>query len=432
MDDDDVGGASPNAGGKSAHRSMAVAGLFGKYIYVADRFLSFRKSAPYDNTEDMANHVVDSLRELCGGDDLWQEVKAKVNVFTPDGAADEQLVGKLISDAFTNMMAVLRCAAHAVVGAMKAGWEVNPLAKKLTRCIVQDVAKYIRSSERFAGRVSSKSLTEAIATLENFSFAPQRFASKERPLTRFVMFAKSIMESLSLEVCIPTDAKRKAWAEDILKQLDGMAWTLIRMLADLSEDCTKFVRKLDERHLDPIEAAIALRDFGRMLREEYIRGDMWMRKAGTYTAHIQQMLQETQVAQFGNHFTVIRKPTKTQFERCQAEIANVARGIKTYLKGQFPSCSIQVLFECFHLDGGKSPKKDDLARLLYVLRWDVPEQDACVREYIEAWPRAVARKKAGEERDRDVWAKDVVHREGGPLKHIVTLMFGFPCVGVRG
>ena len=96
------------------------------------------------------------MRELCGGDDLWQEVKAKVNVFTPDGAADEQLVGKLVADAFPNMMAVLRCAAHAVVGAMKAGWEVNPLAKKLTRCIVQEVAKYIRSSERFAGSSSSR------------------------------------------------------------------------------------------------------------------------------------------------------------------------------------------------------------------------------------------------------------------------------------
>ena len=131
------------------------------------------------------------------------------------------------------------------------------------------------------------------------------------------------------------------------------------------------------------------------------------------------------MAQFGNNFTVIRKPTKTQFERCQAEIANVARGIKAYLKGQFPSCSIQVLFERFHLDGGKSPKKDDLARLLHVLRWDALEQDACVREYIDAWPRAVARKKAGEERDRDVWAREVVDREGGPLKRIVTLMLGF-------
>ena len=430
-EDDDVGGASPSAGGGAPHRSMAVASLFGKYIYVADRLLSFRKSGTYDNSEDMANHLVDSLRELCGDDELWKEVQAKVNVFTPDGAHDEQIVGKLAAETFPKMMAVLRCAAHAVVGAMKAGWEANPLAKKLTRCIVQEVAKYIRSSERFAGHVSSKSLTEAVAALENFSFAPQRFASKERPLTRFVVFAKAIMESLALEVCIPTDRKRKAWAENILKELDGVAWTLIGMLADLSEDCTRFVRKLDERHLDPIEAAIALRDFDRMLREEYVRGDMWMRRESTYTARIQQMLEETRVAQYGNNFSVIRKPTKTEFERCQAEVANVARGIKAYLKAQFPSCSLQVLFGCFHLGGGESPggggspKKDDLAQLLYLLRWDQSDQDACVREYIDAWPRAVRRKKAGEQRDRDVWAREVVDREGGPLKRIVTLALGF-------
>lgn len=48
--------------------------------------------------------------------------------------------------------------------------------------------------------VGAKAASEAIAAVTNFSFAPQRFSSREKPLSRFVMFATSIIECLSLEV----------------------------------------------------------------------------------------------------------------------------------------------------------------------------------------------------------------------------------------
>jgi hypothetical protein len=112
------------------------------------------------------------------------------------------------------------------------------------------------------------------------------------------------------------------------------------MLADLSDDCTRFVRKFDESRLDPVKAAIALNDFDTMLRNQYVGGDMWLRKEGTYAARIQQMLQEAQVAHFGQEYIVIRKPTGSQTQRCRVEVVNVARGIKADLKSQFPNCRI--------------------------------------------------------------------------------------------
>ena len=97
------------------------------------------------------------------------------------------------------------------------------------------------------------------------------------------------------------------------------------MLADLSDDCTRFVRKFDESRLDPVQAAIALNDFDTMLRKEYVRGDMWLRKEGTYAARIQQILQETKVVHVGEKYIVIRKPTRSQTQKCQVEVVNVAR-----------------------------------------------------------------------------------------------------------
>ena len=75
------------------------------------------------------------------------------------------------------------------------------------------------------------------------------------------MFGRAVMECLSLEVCIPTSPERVKCASRIMKELSGETWIMIGMLADLSDDCMTYVRKLDEREVDPVEAACALEDF---------------------------------------------------------------------------------------------------------------------------------------------------------------------------
>ena len=247
--------------------------------------------------------------------------------FTPDGAYDEQLAGK---------------------GAIKTGWDSDETAQRLTKMVVQETAKYIRSSERFALRVGAKAAAEAVAVVSNFSFAPQRFGSRERPLSRFVMFAKPLLEALALEVAVPTCASRKAWAQSILRQLDSGAWCMIAMLADLADDCSRFVWKLDEKRVDPMEFVECLKQFREHLTEEYIRGRMWLR-AETYTRRVMEMLDVTKVVQFGREVTILERPSKNESELCQAHVANVAKGLLKYLQAQFPDFSIQAQFVCFRI-----------------------------------------------------------------------------------
>ena len=143
-----MGGQTPEGLGSQPSR---FANVFGKVIFVVDRLLSFRENAPFDTTEQLAEHFADAVREACGGDaELFEVVRRKVRVFTLDGAADEQLVGRLTSEVFPNMAVVLRCATHAISGALKAGWAADLTAKQVTKEVVQEVAKYVRSSERFA------------------------------------------------------------------------------------------------------------------------------------------------------------------------------------------------------------------------------------------------------------------------------------------
>ena len=140
----------------------------------------------------------------------------------------------------------------------------------LTKTVVQEVAKYIRSSPRFASAFRGKveSSESMVAAVENFSFAPQRFASKERPLTRFVLFAGPVLEILGTEVHSPTSASRKQWAQKILRKLDRVAWCTIGMLADLADDCYSFVARTDSKTLDALDFAVMLEEFLDMLQKD--------------------------------------------------------------------------------------------------------------------------------------------------------------------
>ena len=416
--------------GAEVNPTRRIRNAFGKCISTVDRLISFRRFRPYDTTEELAQHLVDAVKVACGSEDVvWQNVRTKVNGVTPDGAADEQLAGRLSAEDFPNLRLVLRCSTHAVVGAIKAGWSACETADRITKTIVQEVAKYIRSSERFAMRLGAKAAEEAVAAVSNFSFAPQRFHSRERPMTRFVLFARAILEVLALEVHVPTSPERKKWAANILKELTGETWAIIGMMADLSDDCARFVAHLDERLLDPMDFAQDCISFIKHLEDEYIHGRMWLRKKDTYTKRVMDMLRTAKVVQFGSEYTVVQRPTKQESEVAQARVANVASGIKLYMHGQFPDFSPQLSLFCFKIPA-KSPaaaSPNTLQRLLTILGWRDAKKARCIAEYVEGWPTAVAIKRAENLSDRDTWAKLVVEvsPQSTALKDVVCLALNF-------
>jgi hypothetical protein len=107
------------------------------------------------------------------------------------------------------------------------------------------------------------------------------------------------MECLALEVEQAVNRDRAQWASKIMQQLSGETWCMIGMLADLAEDCMGLVRRMDEATLDPVTAAQAIDSFKVMVSREYVSGEMWMRRKGTYTARIMEMLKDRMVVQFG-------------------------------------------------------------------------------------------------------------------------------------
>ena len=379
--------------------------VWGENILRADRMLRFQRLGPYASTMDLSKALESALHDACGGDDLlWEQVRARVFAFTPDGAYDEQLAGKLTcggqNPTFPNLRLVLRCSAHALQGGIAAGWKADPLSNDLTKSVVQEVAKYARHSDRFAARLTAKQASEAIAELSNFSFAPQRFSSRERPLTRFCVFAESILETLALEVMVPTSKERKQWAQKILQKLDTSAWVCISMLADLADDCSRFCRTCDRQRLDPVEFWQAYKNFRQFLKREYVLGGMWMRR-DTHSHRMVAFLSETRASVVEGVHMVIRRPTRRESELCQAHVANVAEGILTYLKAEFPDFSAQAKFSCFQLGGESDPAT--LKQLLQVMGWSHERSIACEEQYMAVWPIAKRVKKDKNLTDAQAW-----------------------------
>ena len=131
-------------------------------------------------------------------------------------------------------------------------------------------------------------------------------------MTRGVHFARSVMLVLGLEVTAPTSPKRRKWASELVQKMDGPFWTLVGMLADLSEDCAIFLRRFDEKYLDAISFQGHLARFLDHLSKEYEQGGMWLRRASTYSAKIAEMLETTSTLSFGDGYVVVSPPTKAQ------------------------------------------------------------------------------------------------------------------------
>ena len=292
---------------------------YGRGVQVVERVIAFRQEGAFGGTPELADLLIGALRDACGSEDLYEKVRRRVRVFCPDGAANEQLAGRLAAEAFPNMCFVIRCSAHAAQGAIKTAWHADEHSRRITTTVVCEVAKFLRSSSRFALRFEAKARDGILTAVSNFDFAPQRFSSKERPLTRFVLYANAILITLGLEVTAPSSAERSNWALEILRQLQGPTWLLIGMLADLAEDAAKFVRLLDNRDLDPIAFAENLSKFMTFVKSEYVEGGMWLRQTGTYAQRISDMLANEKLLVFKQGYVVVVKPTKEESRQCIAQ-----------------------------------------------------------------------------------------------------------------
>jgi len=443
------GGAVPARGGDDpASLPSGVRHVRGQGIVSVDRLLGFRKQDPYETTADLAEHLADSLRQAAGSEGAWEDARRKVHVFCPDGAADEQLAGRLSSEFFPNLFFVLRCAAHSVHGCLRDAWRADTEVQRLTKNVVEEVAKFLRHSPRFQLRFGARQQGEIMEAVQNFNFAPQRFGSRAGSLGRFVLFIRPVMEVLADEVENPSSAARRAWALRIVHEMTSDNLHLLGMLADFAADCVSFLRRFDRRDIDPFSSAMAVQGYLTFLKRAYQQHQMW-RTPGTFAKHIATILAEGGVLVVRDDTLVLEKPNREAQIRSMARLGNVAEAFVACLKAEFPRFSVQRLLGCFLVPSGVGPGDESaggvgpgggppgaggpaptavnqLRRLARYLQMDPAREEQLVAEFRTYYPRVVRRCASGECAPRDAWALELAAPANeNELRPILRMMIGF-------
>ncbi len=403
----------------------------GKFLHMVDRMVAMKRLSSdgfHDDAMGIAEAVRTAQRELCQGDDaLWKNVRHKVRILCPDGAADEQLASRLLCATFPNLHWVLRCSAHAVQGCMKKAWAVDEDVVRITKS-VSAVAAFIRSSPRFADRQWERASRElrGIAAISNFSFAPQRFSSKEKPLVRFVLFARPLMEVLAEEAERTSTPARAKWAWQILSELNGATWITIGMLADLASDCTDFLRKWDRGAPDVIAFSSRLVAFQAFLQAEYIEQDMWARER-TYTARVARMLRTTRVLHCGSKALAVARPSADCIRDSIHKVARVASALRQTLRSEFPPSCIQRSFCCFAAQHGLAPtdrQEDQLRNVVRQMQWPIDRENRCVEQFKHRFAAVHSGMVHEKLPASEAWAREVMRHEADKeLGHLIQLVW---------
>ena len=398
-------------------RRRPIRGLRGKGPYVANRLLAFWKKKPNGISEDAVasqRTILQTLRDACGDENLYNEVRKKVHCVCPDGAADVQLASRLCAEKdFENLHWVFRCAAHAAQGAVETSWGADEEVKKVDE-LVCSVAKFVRSSERFSDRLQELTKCDEEgehASVKNWSFAPHRFSSKANPYARFVIFCKNVLEALAEEAERPTTRQRAAWAKRVLQAMSTEMLILSAALADLSEDALAFVREFDAEVSDPTAVARAAERFSEYLSRQYVHQRIWTEKK-SYTAQLAKFFSEEHVLRFGDSVIAFGNPAPETVARAAARIANTAEAMRATLKAEFPDFATPQLVSCLQLRTNMQAEQraQNLKLIIRQMQWPLDAEGRCLEQYRATYHEAAAKRTECKLSDIDVWAQVIADK----------------------
>ena len=135
--------------------------------------------------------------------ELFDCVRAKIEIFVADAAGDEQKAGDLMrSSMFPNIRLGLRDAAHATRRVIKRPFEADPTLRDIMQSLFFGKHSIVAALEhshllknRFEHHV--KTTTSVVqSSVRSLSLAKQRFDSTQTPLGRFVLFFEPFLATV--------------------------------------------------------------------------------------------------------------------------------------------------------------------------------------------------------------------------------------------
>ena len=304
-----------------------------------------------------------------------RRVLQHVEMFSADGAANEQLAGRLLhpaveragtADKLPNLKMILRDKAHAARRLTQRTFKVDPLLDDLQRTMlfgVEDarggsVAKMLRDSgpcaDIFKKEVERQQRREGLAgVVTHLGYAKQRFDNTAKPLAVAVWNLDAVISSCDL---IARDsAIRKQFrrvAETFLTMLSPETILLLGMLADASDEVLVLVRFFDKEAFEVDRMAEAVETFKRQLSALF-RGQVCLRTG--FTQLCLKRLHTTKLVRLGNGaLRTVCGPAvdvKAVVQKCLQRMVAWARLVEEVVSTEFPAWELLGGIQCLPIGG---------------------------------------------------------------------------------
>ena len=338
--------------------------------------------------------------------ELATHIRTHVEVFAADGAADEQLTGRMLMGssgrgadselgaAMPRLRLITRDKAHASRRLLQRTWTADVYINNLTGLILYakgSLAKLLEYSlpfqERFARYQKDANPTQ-LRALQNLSFAKQRFDSAAVPLGRLVLCmdaALSVLDDILKERA--HGSREHNAAVEIAEMLDTEACLQLAMLADSAHDVLALTRFFDKDSYDVAEMPRILCDFQHRCKAMWVQGGC-LHGGDTFTSHMLTFLARPRLLwqRDGPKTLGLRGgvPVQTQ-ERCLARMQNWYTLAESVLRTEFPHFELLNGFSALSLRS-KKPKLGLLEPVCRCLEIDFGKMQV---ELDGLWPLAV-------------------------------------------
>ena len=200
--------------------------------WLVERLLGAREFPAEMNTAAKVQMLVDYIRRAtqdANGDvdlQLHRQVCSRALSWASDGA--DRAVGDVATEHFPSMVFRVWEESHSAVKVLAHAVTEDPEVRLVDSLLVSgkdppSLAKFLSTSEVYRRRCADAQLSadNGVSLCENFGWAPQRFASRARPLAREARRWDAIWDSLAMEAGSASKSQRREIARYYLQELGG-------------------------------------------------------------------------------------------------------------------------------------------------------------------------------------------------------------------
>lgn len=297
---------------------------------------------------------------------LVQRVRRRVEIFTADGAADEQLAGRLLAATqredgtklFPRLRHIMRDKPHASRRLLQRTWCQDGFLRELQdRWLFgqHSVAKLLQHSRVLQQNFREHQAADDLPVLRNMGFAKHRFDSVATPLAKIVLRLDAVLAVL---VDVIRTRRAEPYYRPLVELMDMLSEEMLvqlAMMADCSDEVLVLTRFLDKENYEAAELPRHLLEFSQRTERLFVHGAC-LEAPGTFTSHVLQLLRRPRLVVLGNGLPKSlgsrAGPCAAAIRRCLARMVNWRKLAAEVLRTEFPGHEILQCFAEFDLGGG--------------------------------------------------------------------------------